>query len=172
MDGLSGQKAVGTIATFTKLSLVFATQPARLLSQQLGRMPLLHELAAEVEMTPGQILRVLEYKHNQAVSLDTPVGNSQDATLGELLEDDSASAALEDALLFSSMRGDIEQLMNQHLTSQEQQVLSLRFGLMNGNSLSLRKVGERMNLSRERIRQVERQGLNKLRQHSTALDGY
>jgi RNA polymerase nonessential primary-like sigma factor len=145
---------------------------ARLLSQQLGRMPRLAELAAEVEMTPEQILRILEHKHNQAVSLDTPVGNSQDATLGELLEDESASAALEDALLSSSMRGDIEQLMNYHLTPQEQRVLSLRFGLIDENSLSLRKVGEQMNLSRERIRQLERQGLNKLRQHSAALDGY
>ena len=79
---------------------------------------------------------------------------------------------MEDALLSDSMRGDIEQLMNYHLTPQEQRVLSLRFGLMDDNSLSLRKVGERMNLSRERIRQLELQGLNKLRQHSAVLDGY
>ena len=135
-------------------------------------MPRLVELAGEVEMTTQQILQVLEYKHNQAISLDTPVGNSQDATLGELLEDDSASAALDDALLSDSMRGDIKQLMYHHLTTQEQQVLSLRFGLVDENSLSLRKVGEQMNLSRERIRQLERQGLNKLRQHSAVLDGY
>lgn len=89
------------------------------------------------------------------------------------MEDDNAAAAMEDYVLYCSMRDDIEQLMLERLTPQEQQVLSLRFGLIGvEGDLSLAKVGEQMNLTRERIRQVEYQGLKKLRQHCEVLAEY
>lgn len=145
----------------------------RILSQKLGRTPNVLELAQEAQMTVEQILQLLEHKQKAAISLDTLVGVEKDTTLGELLEDDNAAAAMEEDLLYSMMRTDMERLMSEYLKPQEQQVLSLRFGLVGKEGgLSLAKVGEQMNLTRERIRQVEFSGLKKLRQHSKALYGY
>ncbi len=146
---------------------------ARILSQKLGRMPKILELATHAGMSQSQVLQLLEYKHNAAISLDILINEGQDTTLGELLEDDNAAAAMESYVLYSSMRNDIDQLMLERLTPQEQQVLSLRFGLIGvEGDLSLAKVGEQMNLTRERIRQVEKKGLNKLRRHCDVLEGY
>lgn len=145
----------------------------RILSQKLGRTPNVSELAAEARMSQSQILQLLEFKQNMAISLDTPVGVEQDTTLGELLEDDNAALAMEEDLLYSMMRTDMEHLMTEYLKPQEKQVLSLRFGLVGKEEgLSLGKIGQQMNLTRERIRQVEISGLKKLRQHCEALEGY
>lgn len=145
----------------------------RILSQKLGRTPNVRELAAEAQMSVEQILQLLEHKQKEAISLDTLVGVEQDTTLAELLEDDNAALAMEEDLLYSIMRKDMEHLMTEYLKPQEKQVLSLRFGLVGEDGgLSLGKIGEQMNLTRERIRQVEISGLKKLRQHCEALEGY
>lgn len=146
---------------------------ARTLSQKLGRMPNVEELAASTQMTQEQVLQLFESKQKNAISLDTLISEGQDTTLGELLEDENAAAAMEDYVMYSSMREHMEQLMSEHLKPQEQEVLSLRFGLAGKDGgLSLGKIGQQMNLTRERIRQVESNGLNKLRRHSQALEGY
>lgn len=159
------------IHTIEKLNKV--KKSVRILSQKLGRTPNVRELAAEAQINQEQLLQLLEYKHKQPTSLDTLVGEGQDTTLGELLEDDNAALAMEDYLLYSSMRSDMELLMTEYLKPQEQQVLSLRFGLVGEEGgLSLAKVGEQMNLTRERIRQVEHNGLDKLRRHWAQLERY
>jgi RNA polymerase nonessential primary-like sigma factor len=157
--------------TIEKLNKI--KKSARILSQKLGRTPNLRELAAESGMSVEQILQLLEHKQKEAISLDTLVGVEQDTTLGELLEDDNAALAMEEDLLYSMMRKDMQHLMSEYLKPQEQQVLSLRFGLVGEEEgLSLGKIGQQMNLTRERIRQVEISGLKKLRQHCEALEGY
>jgi RNA polymerase nonessential primary-like sigma factor len=159
------------IHTIEKLNKI--KKSVRILSQKLGRTPNVRELAASAQMTVEQVLHLLEYQQKAAISLDTLVGVEKDTTLGELLEDDNAALAMEEDLLYSMMRKDISRLMSERLKPQEQQVLSLRFGLIGEDGgLSLGKVGEQMNLTRERIRQVEISGLKKLRQHSAALEGY
>jgi RNA polymerase nonessential primary-like sigma factor len=159
------------IHTVEKLNKI--KKAARILSQKLGRMPNVREIAAESGLSLEQVLQLLESKHLQPTSLDTLLGEGQDTTLGELLEDDKAAAAMEDYVLYSSMREHMEELMSEHLKPQEQQVLSLRFGLAGeDDGLSLGKIGQQMNLTRERIRQVESNGLNKLRRHSQVLEGY
>ena len=145
----------------------------RILSQKLGRMPNIREIAAESGLSQEQVQKLVESNHKQPTSLDTLIREGQDTTLGELLEDENAATAMEDYVLYSSMREQMEQLMSEHLKPQEQQVLSLRFGLTGEEGgLSLAKVGQQMNLTRERIRQVEHNGLNKLRRHSKVLEGY
>lgn len=146
---------------------------ARTLSQKLGRMPNVEELAASTQMSQEQVIQLFESKQKNAISLDTLISEGQDTTLGELLEDENAAAAMEDYVIYSSMREQMEQLMSECLKPQEQQVLSLRFGLAGEDGgLSLNKIGQQMNLTRERIRQVESNGLNKLRRHSQVLEGY
>lgn len=138
----------------------------RQLSQQYGRAATIQELAAELDLSPKQVREYLE-RSRQPLSLDVRVGDNQDTELGELLEDTSASP--EDFTIQSSLRSDLERLMAD-LTPQQQQVLTLRFGLEDGQPLTLAKVGEQLSISRERVRQIEREALSKLRKRKEDIN--
>jgi len=140
----------------------------RQLSQQLGRAATASELASELELTPRQVREYLE-RSRQPLSLDLRVGDNQDTELGELLEDTGASP--EDFALQSSLRADLETLMTD-LTPQQREVLALRFGLEDGQALTLAKIGDRLSISRERVRQIEREALTKLRKRKAAISEY
>lgn len=140
----------------------------RHLAQQLGRAATAAELAEELEMTPRQVREYLE-RARQPLSLDLRVGDNQDTELGELLEDTGASP--EEFATQSSLKADLEKLMAD-LTPQQREVLELRFGLEDGQSLTLAKIGDRLNISRERVRQIEREALSKLRKRKAAIGEY
>lgn len=140
----------------------------RSLSQQLGRAPSISELAIELELTPKQVREYLE-KARLPLSLDLRVGDNHDTELGELLEDTGASP--EEFVMQSSLSSDIERLMAD-LTPQQREVLALRFGLMDGQTMTLAKIGELLNISRERVRQIEREALNKLRKRKADMNEY
>lgn len=140
----------------------------RQLSQQLGRAATVAELAQELEMPTRQVREYLE-RARQPLSLDLRVGDNQDTELGELLEDTGASP--EEFATQSSLKADLEKLM-QDLTPQQREVLALRFGLEDGQSLTLAKIGDRLNISRERVRQIEREALSKLRKRKGAIGEY
>jgi RNA polymerase nonessential primary-like sigma factor len=140
----------------------------RELSQQLGRSPSANEVARELELEPEQIREFLILSR-QPVSLDLRVGDNQDTELQELLEDEGPSP---DAYLTQDfLRQDLNTLMTE-LTPQQREVLALRYGLDDGHELSLAKVGERLNLSRERVRQLERQALDHLRRRKANVREY
>lgn len=140
----------------------------RQLAQQLGRAATAAELAAELDLTPKQVREYLE-RARQPLSLDLRVGDNQDTELGELLEDTGPSP--EDFAAQSALRGELDQLMAD-LTPQQREVLSLRFGLEDGQSLTLAKIGDRLNISRERVRQIEREALTKLRKRRADIREY
>lgn len=140
----------------------------RELSQQLGRSATPAEIAQSLELDTSQIREYLTIAR-QPISLDVRVGDNQDTELSDLLEDDGPSP--ENFITQESLRQDLDELMAE-LTPQQRQVLSLRFGLADGNALSLAKVGEQLNLSRERVRQLERQALDHLRRHRTNVREY
>lgn len=140
----------------------------RQLSQKLGRAPSASELAAELELTPKQVREYLE-RARLPLSLDLRVGDNQDTELGELLEDTGASP--EDFVVESCLSTDLDRLMAD-LTPQQREVLSLRFGLSDGQALTLAKIGDRLNISRERVRQIEREALTKLRKRKADMDQY
>jgi RNA polymerase nonessential primary-like sigma factor len=140
----------------------------RSLAQKLGRAATAAELAAELEMTPRQVREYLE-RARLPLSLDLRVGDNQDTELGELLEDTGASP--EEFATQSSLRADLEKLMDD-LTPQQREVLALRFGLEDGQALTLAKIGDRLNISRERVRQIEREALTKLRKRKAAIGEY
>jgi RNA polymerase nonessential primary-like sigma factor len=131
----------------------------RELSQKLGRSATPAEIAKELELEPTQIREFLMIAR-QPVSLDLRVGDNQDTELRDLLEDEGQSP--EQFTAGEALREDVNQLLGE-LTPQQREVLSLRFGLQNGKELSLAKVGEQLSLSRERVRQLERQALDQLR---------
>ncbi|MGB3512716.1 MAG: RNA polymerase sigma factor, RpoD/SigA family [Microcoleaceae cyanobacterium] len=140
----------------------------RELTQQLGRSATTSEIADELGLTCKQIRECLE-RARLPLSLDLRVGDNQDTELGDLLEDTGASP--EDYALRSSMRTDLELIMTD-LTPQQKQVLALRFGLEDGQSMTLSKIGDRLNISRERVRQIEREALSKLRKRKQDMNDY
>lgn len=140
----------------------------RELSQQLGRSATPAEIAEALDLEPAQIREYLTMSR-QPVSLDLRVGDNQDTELRDLLEDDSQSP--EDYTAGETLRDDVNQLL-QELTPQQREVLTLRFGLQNGKELSLAKVGEQLSLSRERVRQLERQALDYLRRRKLNFREY
>jgi len=140
----------------------------RELTQQLGRSPNPAEIGEVLELEPGQIREYLMMAR-QPVSLELRIGDNQDTELQDLLEDENASP--ETYATQESLRQDLESMLAE-LTPQQREVLVLRFGLADGNELSLAKVGQRMNISRERVRQLERQALDHLRRRKANVRAY
>jgi RNA polymerase nonessential primary-like sigma factor len=140
----------------------------RELAQKLGRSPSPVEIARELELEPAQIREYLNMAR-QPVSLDIRVGDNQDTELQEMLEDDGPSPEYYTTQEF--LRQDLNNLLAE-LTPQQRQVLALRFGLEDGHEMSLAKVGERLNLSRERVRQLEHQALAHLRRRRANVKEY
>jgi RNA polymerase nonessential primary-like sigma factor len=140
----------------------------RVLSQKLGRAATIAELAEEIDLSPKQVREYL-LQSRQPLSLDLRVGDNQDTELGELLEDDGISP--EDFTAQSALRQDLEGLMAD-LTPQQKQVLTLRYGLEDGQTMTLAKIGDRLNISRERVRQIEREALTKLRKRKQNVQEY
>jgi len=140
----------------------------RELSQKLGRAASAAEIGEALELEPAQIREFL-LMARQPVSLDLRVGDNQDTELQDLLEDDGPSPEI--FMAQESLRQDLETLLAD-LTPQQREVIILRFGLDDGKELSLAKVGERMNISRERVRQLERQALDHLRRRKARVREY
>jgi RNA polymerase nonessential primary-like sigma factor len=140
----------------------------RELAQKYGRSPTPAEIAKELELEPAQIREYLNMAR-QPVSLDVRVGDNQDTELQEMLEDDGPSP--EYYMTQEFLRQDLNTLLAE-LTPQQREVLALRFGLEDGNEMSLAKVGERLSLSRERVRQLEHQALAHLRRRRANVKEY
>jgi RNA polymerase nonessential primary-like sigma factor len=149
-----------------KLNRIKRTQ--RELAQTLGRSPNANEVAQALELTPEEIREYLVLSR-QPVSLDLRVGDNQDTELQDLLEDDGDSP--ETYTTRQLLRQDLSNLLAE-LTPQQQIVLTLRYGLGDDKEMSLAKVGVRLNLSRERVRQLERQALEHLRRRKAMVREY
>ncbi|MBF2079748.1 MAG: RNA polymerase sigma factor SigC [Synechococcales cyanobacterium T60_A2020_003] len=132
----------------------------RKISQEKGRMPSVGEIATELDMTPDQVREVLT-RVPRSVSLETKVGKERDTELGELVETDEKSP--EDLLMRESLHRDLQQLLAD-LTTRERDVIQMRYGLGNDHPYSLAEIGRALDLSRERVRQIEAKALQKLRQ--------
>ena len=140
----------------------------RQLAQKLGRAATVNELAVELDLTSRQVLEYLE-QSRQTLSLDMKLSGDQDTELGELVEDTAAAA--DEYILEVSLRDELKRLMGE-LTSQQQQILTLRFGLEDGQPLSLAKIGTHLRISRERVRQIEQEALNQLRKYKANINEY
>jgi RNA polymerase nonessential primary-like sigma factor len=149
-----------------KLNKIKKTQ--RELSQTLGRSPTTLEIARSLELEVAQVREYLNISR-QPISLDVRVGDNQDTELSELLED--ASVSPENFTVQDNLRQELHQILDE-LAPQQRQVLSLRFGLNGDQELSLAKVGEILNLSRERVRQLEHQALAHLRRRHGSFRDY
>jgi RNA polymerase sigma factor (sigma-70 family) len=129
--------------------------------QKTGQEPTSKQLAKEMETTVDDIEELLELDRKQPVSIHSPIG--EDGELIDLIAQTGAEAPL-DEIENELVRSDIGQTMDALLTDPERRILELRYGLGNGQPLSLRDVGKIMQLSAERVRQIERKALSKLRE--------
>ncbi|NJK39777.1 MAG: RNA polymerase sigma factor SigC [Oscillatoriales cyanobacterium RM2_1_1] len=132
----------------------------RKISQEKGRIASIEDIARELNMTPAQIREVL-LKVPRSISLETKVGSDKDTELGELLETEEISP--EDVLMRESLHRDLQQLLVD-LSDRERDVIQMRYGLGDGQAYSLADIGRALELSRERVRQIEAKALQKLRQ--------
>lgn len=131
----------------------------RKISQEKGHTPKIDEVAEELGMTPEQVREVLT-QVPRSVSLELKVGQDKDTELMDLLETDTQSP--EDELMREALQNDMQEILLD-LTPREQEVIALRFGFQDGVAHSLSEIGRILNLSRERVRQIEAKALQKLR---------
>ena len=132
----------------------------RKISQEKGRTATIEDIGHELDMTAEQVREVL-LRVPRSVSLEIKVGKEKDTELGDLLETDSISP--EEVLMREALHRDLQNLLDD-LTSRERDVIQMRFGLGDGHPYSLAEIGRALDLSRERVRQIEAKALQKLRQ--------
>jgi RNA polymerase primary sigma factor len=137
------------------------------LTQQLGRPPTLEEVAA-VMKRPAAELERLESLRQQPVSLDKPTGEDGKGNLGETVEDPNAAAGSGLATMLRA-RADLAGVL-QDLPDRERTVVTLRFGLGGEEPMTLERIGQRIGLTRERVRQIEGAALQHLRRLLAARD--
>lgn len=135
-------------------------QVAQELEQEYGRQPTADEIAKQMDL-PADRVRWMLRTSRQPVHLERPVGDESDAELGDFIEDVEAPPPAE-TVAQTMLTEEIGDILDQ-LTPREARILRLRYGLQDGESRTLKEVGEMFGLSRERIRQLEKEALRKLR---------
>jgi RNA polymerase primary sigma factor len=149
---------VHMIETINKL-----IRTSRQLVQELGREPTPEEIAAKMEVPVEKVRKVLKIAQ-EPISLETPIGEEEDSHLGDFIEDKQVVSPVE-SIIGLSLREQTNKVLAT-LTSREEKVLRLRFGLTDGCEHTLEEVGQDFAVTRERIRQIEAKALRKLRHPS------
>jgi RNA polymerase primary sigma factor len=152
---------VHMVETINKL-----THAQRRLVQELGREPLVEELAAEMDMDVKKVRHILKISQD-IVSLEAPVGTEEDSKLGDFIEDDDALSP-SDATNRQLIKENIHEMLN-YLSPRERKIVEMRFGLKDGVGHTLEEVGHEFGVTRERIRQIEAKVLQKLKEHPTSI---
>jgi RNA polymerase primary sigma factor len=157
---------VHMVETINKLAMV-----QRTLHQDLGREPTIAEIAKELDIESGKVTELRRIAQDP-LSLETPIGEEDDATIGDIVPDLGADVPVEEAAF--KLLQEYLMLALEALGDREREVLIMRFGLDDGTVRTLEQVGAHFEVTRERIRQIENKALAKLRQPAKAkqLDGY
>ena len=138
------------------------------LVQELGREPTSEEIAKRMDI-PVDLVRRTKKIAQQPLSFETPIGEDQDTHLGDLVED-KAVVSPSDAAIHLNLKQRMASMLKK-LTSREERIIQMRFGLEDGNEHTLEEVGQRFAVTRERIRQIEAKALRKLR-HPSCSSGF
>jgi RNA polymerase primary sigma factor len=136
------------------------TQVSHRLQQKLGREPLADEIAEEMNITPDKVRQIVGASQ-QTVSLEMPIGEEEDASLGDIIEDRNTIAPAE-AASQQILKEEVLDMLG-GLTARERRVIELRYGLEDGYNRTLAELGDELGVSRERVRQIEAEALTKLR---------
>lgn len=133
------------------------------MTQGMGHEPSAKEVAEILHLTEEKVNEVYRI-HHLPVSLDTPIGEDEDTSIGDLIDDTNAQSP-EEAVIASAINRELYQMLSR-LDKRERELLELRFGLKDGKEKTLEEVGRFFNISRERTRQIEAKALRKLRYFS------
>jgi RNA polymerase primary sigma factor len=136
------------------------TTASRQLSQELGRDPTPDEIGQRIDLPAERVREILSYQA-QPVSLDAPIGGEATGTIGDLVASDQTGP--EELAVEEALREEMEHVLGEVLSERERLVLQMRFGLGDGQVYSLQETGDRLGVTRERARQLEKQALQKLR---------
>jgi RNA polymerase primary sigma factor len=140
-------------------------QVQKQLTQELGHEPTAEEVAAEMQMPVDRVQQIMKMAQ-QPISLQSPVGDGEDTSLGDFIEDKTAENP-SDSASTRLLREKIDAVLHS-LAPREKEVLMLRFGLQDGYPRTLEEVGRHFRVTRERIRQIEAKALRKMR-HPTRM---
>ncbi|MBX6341454.1 MAG: sigma-70 family RNA polymerase sigma factor [Thermomicrobiaceae bacterium] len=130
------------------------------LTQEMGRPPLPEEVAEAMSVQPEKVEQIIRAAH-RTISLEKPIGEEEEVSLGDLIADE-VSQTPEESAEEALLQRDVAEVL-ETLTPRERLVLQLRFGLGNGTPHTLSEVGQQLDISRERVRQIENEALRKLR---------
>jgi RNA polymerase primary sigma factor len=157
---------VHMIETMSKLRNI-----SKMLMQELGREPTIEEIAKRAKMSVSETRRVLKISRHP-ISLDRPVGESEDSYFGDFIEDEKADNPVESATQ-EMLKDKIEQVLKT-LTYREREIIKLRYGIGDGYTYTLEEVGRIFKVTRERVRQVEAKAIRKLQHPVRArkLEGF
>jgi RNA polymerase sigma factor (sigma-70 family) len=133
----------------------------RKLQLRFGREPTVDEVAAEADLPPARVVE-LRRVGKDAVSLDTPIGDDGDTSIGDLIEDTTVLQA-PDVVEFRALGAELRSLVDT-LPPREAMIITLRYGLHDGREHTLQEVADRVGLTKERVRQLEKQSLQHLRE--------
>ena len=136
------------------------TRAKRQMHQELEREPTIDEIAAKVQLSPDRVRELLRISQDP-LSLDSPVGDEDEANLGDFIEDESVDSPA-DAATRMMLHDAVSEVLGE-LSDREQEIVRLRFGLDGGRAKTLEEVGQEFGVTRERIRQIEAKTLAKLR---------
>ena len=131
---------------------------SKALIQEYGRNPSVEELAAETGFSVQKVKDILKAAQ-EPMSMNMPVGEEEDSCIGDFIPDDSVGT--DEKAMASTLKDEI-QIVMQELSDREREIVSLRFGLVDGKERTLEEIGEQYGLTRERIRQIESKALKKL----------
>ena len=149
---------VHMIETINKLNRV-----SRQMFQRMGREPTPEELSIEMEMPEDKIRKVMRIA-KEPISMETPIGDDEDSSLGDFIKDQNAVSPIDDTT-FEGLRKGTQDILS-GLTPREAKVLRMRFGIDMNTDHTLEEVGKQFDVTRERIRQIEAKALRKLRHPS------
>ncbi len=157
---------VHMIETMSKLKRL-----VKQLTQELGREPLLDEIAERAKMTTSEVSRIFKIAKNP-VSIDTPVGDSEDSFVGDFIEDKTVESPMI-TVSVDMLKEKIEDVLAT-LSYREREIIKLRYGLSDGYAYTLEEVGRKFKVTRERVRQIEAKALRKLQHPIRArhLEGF
>ena len=138
------------------------TAVSRALLSELERYPTIEEIANRMNLSIKKVEEIINATSVEPISMDVTLGEDKDRSLADIIADSKAGAP-EEIVNFTGLQEEIDDVLD-YLSERERRIIEMRFGLINGNTYTLKEIGKELNITNERVRQIETKALMKLRQ--------
>jgi RNA polymerase primary sigma factor len=163
---LTNKGRIVRLPAYVNNALGHLRQASKKLESRLERRPTLPELATEMNLSLKEMRRLVRLQQRRIVSLDMPVGDEESSELADLIPDRD-TPPVDEIYAQRELQQDVHDIVANTLSSREQKVLRLRFGLDGSQSRTLKQVADKLGVTRERVRQIEKRALRRLRHFQT-----